>query len=551
MALTPNQAVANTHTTYNFKNNTVFYSLLNSAFLSFYNNTIRKAAFWLDGYDPSFHKDDMVSSRIATKLFNGFARSVFGRGLVFAKGKGNTDEKDDSVNYISHEWAEDADLDNTVRQAIGYCLSLGTSAIKINVAGNGKLWVEPLRLDYFYFSVDGRKKVRSFTTFIRNFQSTENDQENYFLVEKRFFEIVKKPFDAEINGKKFTFAIDEEVAKVSYEIFSYRGVVQSNTMPAQINTKSSVNYNNLPDFVKKALRDDYGFIKVGKENARILPFKNYLGVELFFNEGGDITQPTLPFGRCLCFDCIADFIEYDMNKSYSIRDLYNSKGVVGTPKALSQGTLTGKAVPGTGGNMVELAPQTSLSAFNLPMFEFVPGLDPNTQKPIIVQFEMRAEEHEKKEMAILKSIAITVGVSPRSIASFLVQDGEKTDDQIQSEDDTITQWIKDHRKDYKKGLNNIIECVLNYEGKPNNVKVKFASDGLIKGDKQLETIEKKLDLGLIDKEDAIREINPDDDEEQLQAKIKKMKERELKKQQDAIIEMNNDGTFGNEDDKLF
>ncbi len=84
---------------------------------------------------------------------------------------------------------------------------------------------------------------------------------------------------------------------------------------------------------------------------------------------------------------------------------------------------------------------------------------------------------------------------------------------------------------------------------PNNVKVKFASDGLIKGDKQLETIEKKLELDLIDKEDAIREINPDDDEEQLQDKIKKLKERELKKQQDAINEMNNDGTFGN--DKLF
>lgn len=542
-----NTVACNTRNTFCYNNNSIFYSLLNETFMSFYNNVIRKAAYWLDGYDPSFHKQDMVSSRIAPKLFNGFKRSVFGRGLVFCKGKGNNEETNETLNYISHEWAEYADFQNTVKQAIGYAIPLGTSAIKINKDGNGKLWVEPLRLDYFYFAVDGRKNVTKFTSFIRCFTSNENKGENYFMVEKRYFDIVKKPFDHEINGKKFTFKVDERVAMIEYDIYKYAGTVQNNSMPASVNAKNTVNYKDLPDYVKAALKEDYGYIKIGE--PQILPFKNYLGVELFFNEGGDITNPTLPFGRVLAFDCLSDFMEFDMNKSYGVRDLYNSKGIVGVPKALSQAALTQPAVPGTGGN-VKIVTESVYNKMNIPGYEVVNGLDPNTQKPIITQFEMRVDEHEKEEFKIYKSIAITVGVSPRSIASFLVQEGEKTDDQIQSEDDTITQWIKDHRQDYIKGLNRIIECVLNYEGKAANVEVKFASDGLVKGDKQLEQIEKKLELGLMTKEDAVRELNPDDDEEQLKLKIEKVKQLQEQKAQEQINEVNDYGDFTN-GSKLF
>jgi len=177
----------------------------------------------------------------------------------------------------------------------------------------------------------------------------------------------------------------------------------------------------------------------------------------------------------------------------------------------------------------------------------VPGLDPQTQKPIITQFEMRVDEHEREDMKILKSIATIVGVSPRAIASFLIQNGEKTDDQIQSEDDTVTQWIKTHREDYIEGLNEIVECILNYEGKAENVEVRFASDGLLKGDKQLESVKTRLEMGVIDIEDAVRELNPDLDEEQLKKKIAKAQAIQQQKVMDSFDEMNIDGTFGNEE----
>ena len=144
---------------------------------------------------------------------------------------------------------------------------------------------------------------------------------------------------------------------------------------------------------------------------------------------------------------------------------------------------------------------------------------------------MRAQEHETKQNNILKSIATTIGMSPRVIASYLVQGNEKTAEQTHSEDDTITEWIKVHRQDYVEVLNEMLEAVLNFYGKPDNVEVRFASDGLVSNERQIEIIKSKLELGVIDLEDAVREIYPDLDEVQLEDKIKRAKAQQQQNEQ--------------------
>jgi hypothetical protein len=181
-------------------------------------------------------------------------------------------------------------------------------------------------------------------------------------------------------------------------------------------------------------------------------------------------------------------------------------------------------------------------------YELIDGLDPNTQKPIVNQFEIRAQEHETKQNNILKSIATTIGMSPRVIASYLVQGNEKTAEQTHSEDDTITEWIKNHRQDYIPGLNKVLEEVLSFYGITDNVEVRFASDGLVSNERQLEIISKKLELGIIDLEDAVREIYPDLDETQLQEKIAKAQRQKAENeqaQQKQFDEMYGDQLDGN------
>lgn len=529
-----NAIAINSHDTYQFNNSTIFYSLVNPAFLNYYNRVVRKAQQWLDGYDPSFHKLDMFSSGIAEKVVFGLANSVLGKGFVFKKGKGNNDVKNTALNFIAKDWAIKSKFEQNVKLLIAYTLALGTGCLKVNKGLDKKLWIEAQRLDYFYFSVNGRKEIIEYTGFVRAIQSTKHENENYFLVEKRYFKKVDKEFRERINGVDYKFVEGQElVPVVEYSVHLYRGQVQNNQMADQ-RQSVGIPYKSLPTEVKDVLKREYGFIKC--DEPQPLPFKDWLGVELFFNEGGDITNPTLPFGKSQVFSNLTNFMEYDLERSYAIRDLYNSRGIVGLPRSLSQSDLVGM-VEHTAGNAQQYANVSAYGQLNIPGYEVVPGLNPENQKPIITQFEIRAQEHEAKQNAIIRAIALSIGVSPKILASYLVGGTQQTDDQIQSEDNSVIQWIKGRRKDYIDGLNNIIEKILNYSGYADNVMLSFASDDLLKEDMLLASIEKKMDLGLMDIEDAIRELYPDLDEEQLQVKIAKAKNlQEQQSQQMASLD---------------
>ena len=535
VALVPN-------TTYNYSNSSVFYSLVNYSFLQYYQKVVRKSQEWLDGFDPAFHKAEngIFSSRIGAKITNGITKQIFGRGLIFVKGAGQSDDK--TVDFVSHKWSDCTKFPRFVKSIIGYTTSLGTSLGKINVKwknGEQELWCQALRQDYFYFSVDSEMNLTKVTCYIRAFQTTENDANSYVLVEERYFKTEPKTFTQELNGKLMEFPMQNQTKKVPYvvyRIFKINNTSENNSLAA--NNGSGIDYKSLPSEIKKQLKDEYSAVVLDKEQK--LPFKESLGCYLFFNEGGDVTHPSMPFGRALMFDCLTDFMEYDLERSFAIRDLFNSKGVVGIPKALTQasfnsapqGTNGLAPLDGSAGNFAPATNNTNPFGQKLPAgYEQVEGLDPNTQKPVISQFEIRAQEHEIKQNNILKSIATTIGMSPRVIASYLVQGNEKTAEQTHSEDDTITEWIKVHRQDYVEVLNVMLEDILNFYGKPGNVEVRFASDGLVSNERQIDIIKSKLELGVIDLEDAVREIYPDLDEVQLQDKINRAKAQQQQNQQ--------------------
>ena len=537
--LTESAAVPNT--TYNYSNSTVFYSLVNYNFKNYYNTVILKSQQWLDGFDPAFHKEDkgIFSSRIGAKITAGITKQIFGRGLVFVKG--NNTNKNEGVDFISHKWQDKTNFQNAVKTLIGFTTPLGTGLMKLNTRwewnsetknSERQLWVQPLRMDYFYFSVNSENKITDITCFIRAFQTTKEKAESYCLVERRYFKEEYEKFVKDINGQMVEFDDRTHTVKrpyVKYSIFKINSTSNNNTLAA--NSGKGMDFKQLPTEIKNQLKEEYGALKIDEEIQ--LPFKS-LGCYLFLNEGGDFTHPSMPFGRPIIFDCLTDFIEYDMERSYAIRDLYNSKGIVGIPKALSQSTL----VPGD--KPLQGAEQTrsGLSQLNIAGYELIDGLNPDTQKPIINQFEIRAQEHEIKQNAILKSIATTIGMSPRVIASYLVQGNEKTAEQTHSEDDTITEWIKSHRQDYISGLNELIEQVLSFYGITDNVEVRFASDGLVSNERQLEIIGKKLELGLIDLEDAVRELYPDLDEVQLQDKINRAQQQKAQNEQEQQQQFN-------------
>lgn len=522
------------NSTYNYSNSYVFYSLINNHYLNYYQRVVRTCQEWLDGYVPSVHKQEngIVSTRIASKIVSGCVRQLFGRGLIYTNSGKKEDNK--ALSFITKHWANDFKFAEKVKTLMSYVLPLGTAALKLNRDSNGDLWVEPIRNDYFFFTVDAKNQVQDITFFIKAYKTVDNSKTNYVLVEHRYFKVYNKDFETKLGNETYVFKKNERVPVVEYEVFEVNSVSTNNDSAMDYKSRG-LSFKELPTEVKNSINKDYSVYVIGQPT--ILPFNDYLGVELFLNESGDFTQPNSPFGKPMLFDCIADFIEYDLEKSYSIRDLYNSKGIVGLPKTLSQSDFIGNSeTPLYTGSSV-------LGALDMPSFEFIPGLDPEKQKPIVVQHEIRAKEHEQKQNAILKSIATTIGLSPRVFASYLDNVYERrTATQTKSEDDVVSEWIRLHREDYIYGLNKIIDVVLHYYGYVGEVVVKFANEGLVNPERQLNLVNSKLNMGIIDLDDAIRELYPDLDEEQLKSKIKKALKKQKQREQE-LPPLNENGYY--------
>ena len=78
------------------------------------------------------------------------------------------------------------------------------------------------------------------------------------------------------------------------------------------------------------------------------------------------------------------------------------------------------------------------------------------------------------------------------------------------------------------------------------MEIDFASPSLINKDRILDRTIKELENGLIDIEEALRILNPDMDEEALQAKIDKAKQNRQMLMLQQQTEMNPEGGFGND-----
>ena len=338
--------------------------------------------------------------------------------------------------------------------------------------------------------------------------------------------------------------------------------------------RSSVGWSEIPSEIRNLIKEDYGVIRINEPKP--LGFAN-LGVEALLNDNGDISIPTgSNFGRGLIIPAQDDFIMYEVAESYAIRDMYLGKGTVYVPKNLSLGGLgAGAAInlntsvppesqiqptpaaPGEtkfdGGNVGgNKNPQAFIPTFDNPLqgvnnkYETIPGVDPAEQQVVVNQFNLRAQEWQMIQENCLKRIAVKWGMSPKILSSFLAQGTvQMTATQIDSEDDISIAFINQTRSNFKAAINRLLETTLNYYGRPHDVDIVFASPSIVNKDRILDRVLKKLDAGLVDIEDAIREINPDEDEETIQAKVEKAKEQQALAALAAQQEMDEFGGFGN------
>jgi hypothetical protein len=511
------------NSSYSYVNNTLFYALSNKTFYDYYFRIIRRCAWWVDGYVPDFHNQNngIFSTRLASSLVKGVANQIVGKKIIFKEAKG-ADGK--AVDFISKDWQESADFQSAVRNAIKFAVALGTSAIKLNKSGKD-LWVEPIRLDYFYFESDFKGNLVDITILIKHYANAntaatkEKAEDNFYLVERRYFkdEIVKKT--EKIGDEYKVFEEIVRVPKVVYQVHRYYGKTLNNQV-YNPSLKETLRWDSIPKNVRDSIKRDYAVIEIGVEQN--LPFYQHLGVELLKYDNGDVSLPQIPFGTPMVQDLISYLMSYDLAWSYYMRDMYFGKGMVITPKAMTQENFLGQT--------------SAFSGLDKTIFEMVPSLDPEGQKPLPVQFELRSTEWITTQDNILKKIATSIGMSAKTIAGYL-EGGmqQKTATEIDAEDDSTIAFIEIKRGIFEKSLNKIMEVVTNFYGFSDNVEIRFATPSLVNQDKVIERAVRLLESGLADEEEALKMIYPDDDERQINERVEKMKEKRQQMQQERMM----------------
>ena len=569
--------------TYSYTNSSLFCAVVAGYYKDYAYRYILTACQWLDGYVPRIHWDGsgIMSTHIAGSLINGLARTITGEKLVFKIRGDKNDESMKTLEFVS-EWAEANNIKKAVKNAIAFSQGIGTSLLKANTRDSDKekkkIWWEAVRFDNAFYLADASNEVYDAEFLLRSYTDTRNKSQTktnptqYYLTEHRFYEYSKGKVRQNPDG---TFTVVErkgaKIPKVEYRVHRAEGMSLNNTMASGIG-RSSVGWTEIPEDVRKLIKRDYAFTRIN--DPAPLPFSN-LGVEVLINDDGDISIPTgTNFGRSLIIPVIDDLVIYEVAEAYALRDMYLGKGTVYVPKALSLGDLSIEMPQKVNGPSIEedkdvafrsdardyMPPKTAalgtaidrnpLSGLS-DKYETVPGNNPEDNQITVSQFELRPDQWELIQENCLKRIAVKWGMSPKILSSFLAQGQvQQTATQIDSEDDISIAFINQARAIFKVAINNLLETTLNFYGKEHNVDVEFASPSIVNKDRILDRVIKKLEAGLITKEEAIREINPDLDEKTLQARIEDAQKQEQLQMLAAQTEMNAEGGVDNDYDDL-
>lgn len=518
--------------TYSWINNSSFYATANSAFYSFYYNNVRRIAYWLDGYDPNFHieKNGIFSTRIGNSLVNSIGDIIFGREILFKncnKEKAGNNIANPSLKFIQ-DWQKKSRFQPEVRKAIKYALGLGTSLLKLNIDAAERLWVDAVRLDYFYFEANAKGELQDVTCLLKaysdvssNKKQTEKDasQHQYYLVEHRYFVNEKQ---TSVKIEKDSLGIEHVIPTtnvvrrgyVDYLIKSYSGNYINNPSydPSR---SSSMRWDSIPAKIRESIKKDYGFIKVGEEFKRELPFDNSLGAELVLADDGNISIPSIPFGTSILENIVSYLMSYDLYYSYFVRDMYQSKGIVLMPKSM--------LAPQFDANNTYI--DSPVSGLDESMYAKYPSMDNESNKPEQIKFDLRSEEWAKVRNMILENIATNLQMSPRTIASFLANGtfgnaSQATATQVDSEDSNSVSFIESRRGILEKPINKILDIVLKYYRSKDStlqddVEIRFSKDGVVNTSQLIDRVTREMQSGLIDLKSALQEIMIDADEDQV------------------------------------
>jgi hypothetical protein len=488
-----------------------FYQLVPADFKFYYFNAVRRALYWYQGFVPEIHNPSvgLMATGIGNTVIKELTKLIVGGKVFFeVKGKDQELKNNESTVKAFRKWSDEYKFQNTLKTIIEYSAAGGTGALVSYVNDRRDLFTIPYRTDQFFYSVGFSNKIQHFVGFIGFYTAQidkgagrRKEKENFYLVEERFYDDNLNPM------KKFSLK---------------RASQNVTTAPNfDITEADDMKWEQIPKNIRKLIKRDFPDIKIGEEYP--IKFTYDLGVDLVrFTTTNRV--PEVKMGESALLNVFKYMIDYEYAESALDTDMYLGRGKVLIPEQLR--------------NPTDTVFQTYYSGYDSLMFTKMPMRKIEDQKPISVQFDLRAEEWTKMRNNIAEKIASTIGVGGSDIFAYLrdATGSSKTATQIADETRKTLSFVEEKRDIIKNDLDSYFERWSDYYRFDEQIKPKFSSQNLVNRLVTLDEMRVKKEIGISTK-DLFNEVYPDKSNEEIDQMVeRKFEEMEKIKKMDAQIQ---------------
>lgn len=493
-------------TLYGWTNNSSFYMQSSEEMKPFY-RMVQNWEWWCTGVVPNFHNfsTGVVPTLLAQTVVRKCADLIYGGGIMFENvgddGSPGADaengKKNEALSFISDTWARDSGFKKVLQDALYMECMLGTSAIKLNKGAGKDLWCEAVPFSRMFPVVDARGRLDAVCIYLRPYigtkLSTASGSENGFvLVEERFY------------------AKDKDGCTKPFRCCR---VYRSGTMINQFGADSgaSLDWEQLPHNVKKAIKADYGDIRIGE--PALLPFTN-LGVFLLRFTPSVAKMPWLKLGDSAIERCIEDLCKYDILSAQIMTEMYASRARIVADKAARGPGAVGYSA-NTGVDDYIFTRRETMSTEGGPI--------------TVMQPDIRSEQLKGLRNVVLENIATAVGISPSSFAPYLQDNSNRTAREVSAEESATALFVENKRDLVREPLCELLTTVLRYYGYADDVVVQFSKAGQTNYTLLVENTVRARSGGIMSLQRCVEQINPGMDQSQVLNEVARIQKEEQEK----------------------
>lgn len=492
---------------YGWINNSSFYMQSSEEMKPFY-LMVQNWERWCTGIVPNFHNfsTGVVPTLLAQTVVRKCADLIYGGGVMFEsagdEGSPGADaesgKKSEALSFISDTWAKTSGFKPALQDALYMECQLGTSAIKLNKGRGKDVWCEAIPFSRMFPVVDARGRLDAVGIYLRPYVETKLGTNSahtngFVLVEERFYKN-----DANGNPKPF------RCTRV------YRSGVMINQFASD--SGKSLSWEQLPHNVKKAIKDDYGDIRIGEPMP--LPFLD-LGVYLLRFTPSVSKMPWLKFGDSAIERCIEDLCKYDILSAQILTEMYASRARIVADKTVQSPSAVGYSA------------NTGLDDY---MFTWRGSFSTEGGPINVMQPDIRAEQLKGIRNVVLENIATSIGLSPSSFAPYLQDNSNRTAREVSAEESATALLVENKRELVRDSVNDLVKTVLRYYGYTDDVVIAFSKAGQTNYTLLVENTVKARSGGIMSLQKCVEQINPGMDQMQVLEEVGRIQKEEAEKQ---------------------